>query len=92
MSTAKPIRFTEHETGTEVLVVFPFAWDPFPQQAVVTYPSGRTYTLPEEHLRKHFTIVSPQEVFIDAYGGIDERPTPTQWKVSRMRKHKKVGG
>lgn len=72
------MRFTEIETGTEVAVEMPFAWGDTPRSLVVQYPSGRRYVLPETEFNKHFAIVSPQEVFIDAYGGIDDRPTPKQ--------------
>ena len=71
-------RFIENETGTEVLVETVFAWEPHPLQCVVTYPSGRRYALPETELRRHFSIVTPQEVFVTAYGGIDDRPTKEQ--------------
>lgn len=74
-------KFTENETGTIVSVEFPFAWEPFPQQAVVTFPSGRKYALPEVELRKHFTVVTPQEVFMKAFGGVDDRPTENQRKL-----------
>lgn len=74
-STAK---FTENETGTVVSVETVFAWEPFPLQCVVTYPSGRKYALPETEMRKHFSIVTPQEVFVTAFGGVDDRPTKKQ--------------
>lgn len=74
-------KFTEIETGTVVDVETVFGWDPQPLTCVVTYPSGRKYALPETAFRKHFAIVTPQEVFIKAFGGIDDRPTPKQRKV-----------
>ena len=74
-------RFTENETGTEVSVETVFPWEPHPLTCVVTYPSGRKYTLPESELGKFFTIVSPQEVFIAAFVGVDDRPTPKQRQV-----------
>ena len=74
----KPSRFTENETGIEVLVECPFAWEPFERYLVVQYPSGRRYALPEGAFARLFTIVTPQEVFIEAYGGVEDRPTKKQ--------------
>lgn len=74
-------RFIENETGTEVLVETVFAWEPHPLTCVVQYPSGRRYSLPESELSKHFTIVSPQEIFVQAYGGVDDRPTKKQREI-----------
>lgn len=73
-------RFTENETGTEVSVETVFAWEPHPLTCVITYPSGRKYSLPESELNKHFTIITPQEVFMQAYG-VDDRPTKKQREV-----------
>jgi hypothetical protein len=45
---------------------------------VVQYPSGRRFALPEREFNKHFTIITPQEVFMTAFGGVDDRPTDKQ--------------
>lgn len=75
------VRFTEVETGTEVSVFTPFTWgSDVPLYHVVTYPSGRAYAVTSDQLNKHFTIVTPQEVFIRAYGTTD-RPTKEQRKL-----------
>lgn len=74
-------RFTERETGVEVSVETVFAWKPYPQTSVITYPSGRKFAMPSDDLGKHFDIVSPQEIFMTAYGGVDERPTKKQAEV-----------
>lgn len=74
-------RFTENETGLEVSVETVFAWEPHPLTCIVTYPSGRKYSLPDSELSKHFTIVTPQEIFMNAYGGVDDRPTSKQREV-----------
>lgn len=80
---SQPIRFTELETGTQVLVSTPFTWgSDVPQFHVVAYPSGREYIVPAEELNKHFAIVSPQEVFLKAWGSIDDRPTKNQLEAS----------
>lgn len=71
-------RYTESETGTEVSVFTPFPWGDAPLVHVVTYPSGRAYSVPEHLLNKHFAIVTPQEIQAKAYGGIDDRPTAKQ--------------
>lgn len=74
-------RFIENETGKEVSVETVHAWDPFPMQCVVTYPSGRKYALPETELRLHFSIVTPQEVFLVAIAN-DDRPTAKQREIA----------
>jgi len=74
----KPVRFTENETGTEVLISTPFAWGDYTKVSIITYPSGRTYALPDSEVSRHFTMVTPQEVFIEAFGAIDDRPTQLQ--------------
>ena len=71
-------RFTEVDTGTEVSVFTPFPLGDVQPTHVVTYPSGRAYAVPDDVLNKHFTIVTPQEVSISAYGGVDDRPTKKQ--------------
>lgn len=70
-------RFIEHDTGTEVLVETVFGWGDKPNQSIVEYPSGRRFGVSEELLAMHFSIVTPQEIFFQAYG-IDERPTKKQ--------------
>jgi hypothetical protein len=71
-------KFTENETGIVVDVETVFRWEPHALTCVITYPSGRKYALPESELNKHFSIVTPQEVFMRAFGGVDDRPTPKQ--------------
>lgn len=71
------IRFIENDTGTEVSVETVFAWGPLPMMSIVAYPSGRKYAVTQSVLHKHFSIVTPQEVFIQAYG-VDDRPTKRQ--------------
>ena len=71
-------RFIETETGTEVLVDGVFGWAPLDHAVmVVTYPSGRRFAVAEREFARHFTIVTPQEIFFEAYG-IGDRPTPKQ--------------
>ena len=71
----RPVRFTENETGTEVLISTPFAWGDYTKVSIIEYPSGRVYTLPDSEVSKHFTMVVLQEVFIEAFGVVDERLT-----------------
>lgn len=73
-----PARFTEIATGTPVLVTTFFHWEGYERISAVEYPSGRTYALPDAELIKYFTIDRPQEVFMQAFGGIDDRPTGEQ--------------
>lgn len=78
MGTTNQAQYIENETGTEVTVESFYGWGRHQGSVSVRYPSGRKYALSWELLQKHFTIVSPQEVFIDAFGAIDDRPTPKQ--------------
>jgi hypothetical protein len=72
-------RFTENETGIEVDVETVFSWLGEEQRhSVVTYPSGRRYFVPEPDLARHFSIVTPQEIYITGFGGVDDRPTKKQ--------------
>lgn len=75
-------RFTENETGTEVRVDGAFSWASEEQRTmIVTYPSGRRYAVQPREFGLHFSIVTPQEVFMDAYGGVDDRPTAKQREI-----------
>jgi hypothetical protein len=74
----RPVRFTENETGIEVLIKTPFAWGDSEKTSWITYPSGREFSIPDRLVSRHFTVVLPQEVFIEAFGAVDERPTKLQ--------------
>lgn len=80
-------RFTENETGVEVGITFFEAWGSLPRLASVTYPAAvpggpqRTYGVTEAEIAAHFTVVTPQEIFMAAFGGIYDRPTPDQAKL-----------
>lgn len=75
-------RFTENETGVEVVIVPYGRWDPYPVYVSITYPSGRKFAMPDDEVAKYFTIVSPQNIMLDAFGGVDDRPTPNQKKLA----------
>lgn len=76
-------RFTENETGQEVTVDGVFGWPPLGHAVmIVAYPSGRKFAVCEHEFALHFTIVSPQEVFISAFG-IDDRPTKKQIELQK---------
>jgi hypothetical protein len=83
------VRFTENETGLPVEVETVFCWDSEEaRQSIVTYPSvegqpGRRFALSQEQLNRHFTIVSPQEIFIHGYGHTD-RPTKKQQHADKL--------
>lgn len=70
--------FTENETGQIVEVETFHLWAPLERMHSVRYSSGRKYGVSEAVLSQHFSIVSPQEVFFTAFGGVDDRPTPKQ--------------
>lgn len=76
-------RFTENETGVEVSVFTPFPWGNSPAVHTVKYPSGRVYAVSEELLNRHFSIITPQEVFLNAYG-VDDRPTKKQTELDSV--------
>lgn len=77
-------RYIENETGQEVSVVAEAAaWPPHEQHVVVRYPTGRAYCMTWKTLNLHFTIVTPQEVFINAFGAIDDRPTQKQLELQK---------
>lgn len=80
MATA---RFTENETGVEVIVEWFPKWGDDPMMATITYPDGRTFGATDARVSQHFTIVTPQEVVITkAYGGgLFDRPTDSQLKL-----------
>lgn len=78
-------RFTENETGIEVSVETVFSWcDEHARESIVSYPAPdagvppRKYYVTQEQLARHFTIVTPQEIFITGYGGHHDRPTKKQ--------------
>jgi hypothetical protein len=78
MANHQQLRFTENETGMHVLVSTYFVWgDEGMRLHAVQYPSGRTFVVNDALLALHFTIESPQEVFITAFGG-DDRPLAAQ--------------
>lgn len=92
---APAAKYIENETQLEVAVEAVFAWAPFDQHFIVTYPTGRRYALPVSVFVRHFTIVVPQEVFMEAYGALgDDRPTQKQAELDAqaMREQKNEGG
>lgn len=83
------VRFTENETGLDVEVETVFCWHhEEARQSIVTYPAaihgqpGRRFAISQEELARHFTIVSPQEIFITGYGGHFDRPTKKQKELA----------
>jgi len=79
-------RFTENETGLEVDVETVFSWTGENDRvSIVTYPTGRRYFIPAADLAMHFSIVTPQEIFITGYGGRgDDRPTAKQQELAKQ--------
>jgi hypothetical protein len=77
-------RFIENETQEPVTVDCVFTWGSEERCCVVTYSSGKRYALPEPVFSRHFSIVSPQEIFITAIGGIHDRPTKEQAKAEEV--------
>jgi len=77
-------KFIEKETGEAVTVDGAYGWDPFPMQCIVTYSSGKRVALPEELFNVLFEVVTPQEIFMCAYGAVQDRPTKEQKEVMRL--------
>jgi hypothetical protein len=82
-------RFIENETGLEVDIETVFCWhDEEARQSIVTYPEahpgqpGRRFAISQADLTLHFTIVTPQEIFISGYGGHFDRPTKKQKELA----------
>jgi hypothetical protein len=76
-------RFKENETGLEIDVETVFSWENEDARvSIVTYPSGRRYHITQPELARHFSIVTPQEIFMTGYGGVDDRPTRKQKEMS----------
>ena len=71
------VSYTERETGERVSVDSVFGWDA-PPCVIVTFSSGKRYALDYAKFERHFEIVSPQEVFMKAFGGVHDRPTAKQ--------------
>lgn len=75
-------RYIEKETGIEVLLSVPQQWEGYPLVALITYPDGQVYSLPDADVGLYFEIVRPQEVRIVASGGPPfGRPTPRQQQL-----------
>lgn len=72
-------RYIEKETGIEVLLSVPQQWEGYPLVALITYPDGQVYALPDADVGLYFEIVRPQAVRIVASGGPPfSRPSPRQ--------------
>lgn len=72
-------RYIEKETGLEVLLSVPQQWEGYPTIALITYPDGQVYAIPDADVNLYFEIVRPQEVRIVAAGGPPfGRPLPRQ--------------
>lgn len=80
-------RFTENETGLEVDVETVFSWaGEEVRESIVTMPTGRRYHISTAALARHYTIVTPQEIFITGYGGCgDDRPTKKQAELEKQQ-------
>lgn len=71
-------RFIENATQEPVTVDCVETWGSEERTCIVTYVSGRKYALRASELGQLFSIVSPQEVFVTAFGGFHDRPLPSQ--------------
>lgn len=73
-------RYTENATGIEVTLDATFEWGVHPpQHFIVRYPDGRAFVTPLSVIRRHFTIVTPQNIDIGrVWSGDINRPTKEQ--------------
>lgn len=74
-------RFIENETQTEVSVDSAYGWAPLGIVMIVTYPTGHRYAVRNEDFVKHFTVVSPQEIFVTGSTEHIARPTDKQQEL-----------
>jgi len=78
------MRYIERETKIEVDITGLPPWDGEPVVSLVTYPSGRRYTMRPELIPELFDVVRPQVVEMGGVaGGLHDRPTSRQGEVTR---------
>jgi hypothetical protein len=82
-------RFTENETGLEVVASTVYSWgDDGVQVVVVTFPEiapgipGKVFGLERSEFDLHFTMCPNQELQARAMGSVQERPTQQQRQLS----------
>lgn len=79
--------FIENETGIMVKIEGFFVWEPYEKVCSIEYPASfegahpRRYAMPEREVAKYFSWVTPQEVFLSAFGATHDRPTPKQLEL-----------
>lgn len=77
------VRYIENETQLEVLVSSSYGWPPLGVIMTVTYPSGHRYAIRQHQFELHFTIITPQEVFVSGNNSFDGRPTEKQLALQK---------
>lgn len=79
-------KFRENETGVVVDVQSVFAWPPHEQVLIVGYPitlpdgstTHRQYGVPVSTFEKLFTMCPDQQIIVNSFGSIHDRPTEQQ--------------
>lgn len=72
------VKYIENETQLPVLVSSSYGWAPLGDTFIVTYPSGHRYAVRDADFKKHFTVVTPQEIFVTGSFENVARPTAKQ--------------
>lgn len=74
-------KYIENETQTPVLVSSAYGWAPLGVVMIVTYPSGHRYAVRDADFKTHFTVVTPQEIFVTGSFEHVARPTTKQLEL-----------
>lgn len=77
------VKYIENETQIPVLVSSAYGWPPLGVIMTVTYPSGHRYSARKEDFEQHFSIVTPQEIFVSGNNGFEGRPTERQLALQK---------
>jgi hypothetical protein len=86
-------RFTENETGLEVVAETVYAWgEDGPQFVLVTMPDispglpGKRFGVPRAEFDLHFSMCPNQNIQARAMGSVQERPTKEQRRLSEAQR------
>lgn len=79
------VRYIENETQLEVAVSSAYGWPPLGVIMVITYPDGHRFAARLEDFNKHFTVISPQEIFVTGNNTFAGRPTEKQIELQESK-------
>jgi hypothetical protein len=89
-------KFIENETGVVVDVQSVFAWPPHEQVLIVGYPitlpdgslTHRKYGVPVSTFEKLFTMCPNQQIIVNSFGNVYDRPTEQQRSLTHPEEPK----